>query len=93
MLTCAPAITQDIYCEQPYCSADGNRLAMLRSYRVGPGATKGGSMSPCWATVAGGGAVRDLLARHRDAALHAFHETLEHRFPGTADVTMGDSDD
>jgi hypothetical protein len=38
-LTSAPAITGDIYCEQPYCSADGTRLAMLRSYRVGPGAT------------------------------------------------------
>src|SRR5512146_144184 len=39
MLTCAPAITHDIYCEQPYCSADGNRMALLRSYRVGPGTT------------------------------------------------------
>lgn len=38
-LTSAPAITHDIYCEQPYCSADGSRIAMLRNYRVGPGAT------------------------------------------------------
>lgn len=38
-LTSAPAITHDIYCEQPYCSADGNRLAMLRTYRVGPDPT------------------------------------------------------
>jgi hypothetical protein len=29
-LTIAPALTINVYCEQPYCSADGNRLAMLR---------------------------------------------------------------
>jgi len=29
VLTSAPAITHDIYCEQPYCSADGSRLAFL----------------------------------------------------------------
>jgi hypothetical protein len=28
-------------------------------------------------------AVQALLEEHRDAALHAFNETLEHRFPGT----------
>lgn len=28
-------------------------------------------------------AVQSLLADHREAALHAFSETLEHRFPGT----------
>jgi hypothetical protein len=39
MLTSAPAITTDIYCEQPYCSADGNRLALLRYYRLGPDAS------------------------------------------------------
>lgn len=38
-LTSAPAITHDIYCEQPYCSADGSRIALLRNYRLGPGAT------------------------------------------------------
>ncbi len=38
MLTSAPAITTDIYCEQPYCSADGNRLVLLRHYRLGPDA-------------------------------------------------------
>jgi hypothetical protein len=39
MLTSAPALTTNIYCEQPYCSADGNRLALLRYYRLGPGST------------------------------------------------------
>ncbi len=36
MLTSAPAITHNIYCEQPYCSADGNRLALLRHHELGP---------------------------------------------------------
>jgi hypothetical protein len=30
-------------------------------------------------------AVQELLAEHREEALHAFHETLEHRFPGSLD--------
>jgi hypothetical protein len=29
-LTNAPALTINVYCEQPYCSADGNRLALVR---------------------------------------------------------------
>lgn len=29
-LTSAPLITNNIYCEQPYCSTDGNHLALLR---------------------------------------------------------------
>src|SRR4028118_620646 len=35
-LTSAPALTTDIYCEQPYCSADGNRLALHRSWDTNP---------------------------------------------------------
>ena len=27
----APAITHNLYCEQPYCSLDGNRLALFRT--------------------------------------------------------------
>ena len=30
-LTSAPTITHNLYCEQPYCSADGNRLALFRT--------------------------------------------------------------
>lgn len=37
-ITSAPAITHNIYCEQPYCSADGNRLALLRHHKLGPDA-------------------------------------------------------
>jgi hypothetical protein len=36
MLTSAPALTDDIYCEQPYCSADGNRLALHRKHDPDP---------------------------------------------------------
>ena len=32
MCTSAAALTHDVYCEQPYCSEDGNRLAMLRFF-------------------------------------------------------------
>lgn len=35
-VTSAPAITHNIYCEQPYCSADGNRLALLRKSEPDP---------------------------------------------------------
>ncbi|MEO6906758.1 MAG: hypothetical protein ABI210_02605 [Abditibacteriaceae bacterium] len=30
-VTSAPFITHDIYCEQPYCTPDGNRFLMLRT--------------------------------------------------------------
>jgi hypothetical protein len=30
-VTSAPLITHDIYCEQPYCTPDGNRFLMLRT--------------------------------------------------------------
>ena len=35
-LTSAPAITYNLYCEQPYCSADGNRLALFRTRDADP---------------------------------------------------------
>lgn len=38
-------------------------------------------------------AVQALLAEHRDAALWAFSETLQHRFPGTLEMTTEDSDE
>jgi hypothetical protein len=38
--TSAPAITHDVYCEQPYCSADGNRLAMMRFWDTNPTAPR-----------------------------------------------------
>ena len=36
MCTSAPAITHNIYCEQPYCSADGNRFVMMRRQTPDP---------------------------------------------------------
>lgn len=38
-------------------------------------------------------AVQARLAEHRDAALRAFNETLEHRFPGTLDADTETTDD
>lgn len=38
-------------------------------------------------------AVQALLAEHREAALQAFSETLEHRFPGTLEAMTEDSDE
>ena len=38
-------------------------------------------------------AVQDLLEEHRHAALHAFNETLEHRFPGSLEASTETSDD
>ena len=35
-LTSAPAITHNIYCEQPYCSSDGGRLALFRTHDANP---------------------------------------------------------
>ena len=35
-LSSAPAITHNLYCEQPYCSADGNRLALFRTLEADP---------------------------------------------------------
>lgn len=40
--TSAPGITTNIYCEQPYCSRDGNRLALFR--RFGPNPTVPGAL-------------------------------------------------
>lgn len=38
-------------------------------------------------------AVQALLAEHREAALRAFSETMEHRFPGTLETETEDTDD
>lgn len=38
-------------------------------------------------------AVQALLEEHRDAALHAFNETLEHRFPGSLEEGTETTDD
>ena len=38
-------------------------------------------------------AVQALLEEHRDAALRAFNETLEHRFPGTLEEGRETTDD
>lgn len=38
-------------------------------------------------------AVQALLADHREAALRAFNETLEHRLPGTLEAETEDTDD
>lgn len=38
-------------------------------------------------------AVQALLAEHREAAVHAFNETLEHRFPGSLEEGTESIDD
>ncbi len=38
-------------------------------------------------------AVQSLLASNREAAIFAFNETLEHRFPGTLEAETEASDD
>ena len=32
--------------------------------------------------------VQELIARHRELFIRAFHETLDHRFPGTLDEAI-----
>ncbi len=38
-------------------------------------------------------AVQELLSEHREEAVRAFNETLEHRFPGSLDVETETTDD